>query len=213
MKERLYVVFFTLAVTAVFATLVSGVNAVFMEKKLENQNVARQRVILQLLGFDDIAMAQDNETVIRNFERKVETIIASDSKGNDLEFYTALSLEKPLLVFPFKGRGFWDSIYGFIALNPRDKTIAGIEFTLHGETPGLGGRISEPSFKSGFKGKSFASKNQSGQRLTFTAEGSSANKSEIDGITGASGTTAALSRIINACLDEFMDIIEGKKQL
>ena len=63
----------------------------------------------------------------------------------------AEGLEKVIL--PIKGYGLWSTMYGFIALEKDLQTVAGIGFYEHGETPGLGGEIDNPNWKSSWIGK------------------------------------------------------------
>ncbi len=50
MNEKIKTVVFTVAVTAVFVFLVSGVNALLSDRIVANRTVARQKVILNLFG-------------------------------------------------------------------------------------------------------------------------------------------------------------------
>lgn len=52
-----------------------------------------------------------------------------------------------LLVLPIEGKGLWSTMYGFLALGPDLKTVRGLTFYQHGETPGLGGEISNPRWQ------------------------------------------------------------------
>ena len=49
-------------------------------------------------------------------------------------------------VLPIVGTGLWSTMYGFLALNGDLTTVAHIVFYEHGETPGLGGEISNPNW-------------------------------------------------------------------
>jgi Na+-transporting NADH:ubiquinone oxidoreductase subunit C len=51
------------------------------------------------------------------------------------------------VIFPIYGKGLWSTLYGFISLGADLNTIKGISFYSHGETPGLGGEIENPSWK------------------------------------------------------------------
>ena len=50
MNEKIRTVIFTVAVTAVFVFMVSGVNALLNDKIVANRTIARQKVILRLFG-------------------------------------------------------------------------------------------------------------------------------------------------------------------
>ena len=45
------------------------------------------------------------------------------------------------IILPIEGYGLWSTLYGYLALESDTRTIAGITFYEHGETPGLGGEV------------------------------------------------------------------------
>ena len=57
------------------------------------------------------------------------------------------------VVLPFFGSGLWSTMYGFLSLEPDLKTVRGISFYEHGETPGLGGEVENPFWMAQWKGK------------------------------------------------------------
>ena len=57
------------------------------------------------------------------------------------------------IILPVEGKGLWSTLYGFIALAPDTRTIEGITFYEHGETPGLGGEVDNPSWKALWPGR------------------------------------------------------------
>jgi len=57
------------------------------------------------------------------------------------------------VVLPVYGKGLWSTLYGFIAVDADGVTVRGITFYEHGETPGLGGEVDNPAWKSLWPGK------------------------------------------------------------
>ena len=57
------------------------------------------------------------------------------------------------IVLPIKGKGLWSTLYGFIALERDTRTVRGLSFYQHGETPGLGGEVDNPNWKAKWRGK------------------------------------------------------------
>lgn len=204
MSEKIKTVIFTVFVTAVFAVLVSGVNSALSERIAANRTIAKQKVVLGLFGLAPHDLAEDKIPAL--FSEKVK--INQAFKETKIESYQLNSGSSSIVVCSFSGQGFWDAIKGFIALDLGEKKIKGIEFTQHGETPGLGGRISENEFKARFVDKPFSTVRSDGLRLKFVAEGNATKADEIDGITGASGTTSALEKIVNGSLAEIIEISE-----
>ena len=57
------------------------------------------------------------------------------------------------MVLPVRGYGLWSTLYGFLALEGDGKTIVGLSFYEHAETPGLGGEVDNPKWKAQWRGK------------------------------------------------------------
>ena len=60
---------------------------------------------------------------------------------------------KKFYIIPMYGKGLWDAIWGFIALDDT-MTVQGVYFDHKGETPGLGANIKMRYFMDDFKGES-----------------------------------------------------------
>ncbi|GAB4280447.1 MAG: Na(+)-translocating NADH-quinone reductase subunit C [Candidatus Rifleibacteriota bacterium] len=207
MIDKIKTILFTVMVTAVFTFLVSGVNSALSARIAANKLISKQKVILSLFG-----LASETEKISEGeipgfFGRKVTA--DNSLKSLNVESYRLLAGNPDLQVFSFAGQGFWDTIKGYIAVDRKKKLIKGIEFTQHGETPGLGGRISEREFKARFVDKPFGKVRSDGLRLKFVPEGSAVKTDEIDGITGATGTSTALEKIVNNILNEISKSFTG----
>ncbi len=59
---------------------------------------------------------------------------------------------KKLYVVPMRGKGLWDAIWGFVAVDD-SFTVQGVFFDHKGETPGLGANIKERFFMDDFQGE------------------------------------------------------------
>ena len=51
------------------------------------------------------------------------------------------------LILPIHGAGLWSTMYGYLALEADARTVEGITFYEHGETPGLGGEVDNPRWR------------------------------------------------------------------
>ncbi|MBK7103776.1 MAG: Na(+)-translocating NADH-quinone reductase subunit C [Ignavibacteriae bacterium] len=102
-------------------------------------------------------------------------------------------------ILPIFGKGLWSTMYGFLALNKDLKTVEGITFYEHGETPGLGGEIDNQSWKASWKGKQLFDQNGSQilEILKGKVDPNDSNKnSQIDGLSGATLTTRGVDNTI-----------------
>ncbi len=108
------------------------------------------------------------------------------------------------LILPIKGYGLWSTMYGFLALESDLQTVAGIGFYEHAETPGLGGEIDNPNWKTSWVGKQ--AYNQ-GDLVLSVIKGRvdterAGSESQIDGLAGATLTTRGVDKLIKYWLGE-----------
>jgi len=109
-----------------------------------------------------------------------------------------------MLILPIEGKGLWSTLYGFIALAPDATTIEGITFYQHGETPGLGGEIDNPSWKALWPGREAF--DPSGDVAIHVIKGHAGPPSEdpyeVDGLSGATLTSRGVSNLVRFWLSE-----------
>lgn len=99
-----------------------------------------------------------------------------------------------LAILPISGSGYNGPIDAILALEDDMTTIAGLAITGQSETPGLGARIEEPAWLSQFPGTRVA--DASGDLRFAVARGASGNEYEVDGITGATRTSNAITQMV-----------------
>ncbi len=103
-----------------------------------------------------------------------------------------------LVVLPVEGLGLWGTLYGFVALEDDLRTIRGLTFYEHKETPGLGGEVDNPRWKALWPG-----------RLAFdddlspaigVVKGPAGNVDEapyaVDGLSGATITSRGVTNLL-----------------
>ena len=104
------------------------------------------------------------------------------------------------LVLPIRGYGLWGTLYGYLSLDSDLNTVRGIEYYDHKETPGLGGEVDNPNWKSDWYGKRIY--NDDGSVALYVTNGASSTDYEIDGISGATLTTNGVSNMIKYWLGD-----------
>jgi Na+-transporting NADH:ubiquinone oxidoreductase subunit C len=109
------------------------------------------------------------------------------------------------IVFPIYGRGIWSTMYGFIALERDLKTVRGFTIYEHGETPGLGGEVDNPRWKSTWKGKQ-AFDEEGNLRISVIKGDVDSSRPDapyqIEGLSGATLTTHGVDGMIKFWLGE-----------
>ncbi|MCC1493714.1 FMN-binding protein [Cognatishimia sp. F0-27] len=99
-----------------------------------------------------------------------------------------------LVLLPLTGQGYGGRIDAILALEGDLNTIAGIAITGHSETPGLGGRIEDPSWQASFPGT--AIRDDTGDLRFNVARADASGPYQVDGITGATRTGRGVSNMV-----------------
>lgn len=99
------------------------------------------------------------------------------------------------LVLPIQGYGLWSTMYGYLALEGDGSTVAGIAFYEHAETPGLGGEIDNPRWRSSWEGrKLYDAQGKLALRVAKGPVGDDPNR--VEAISGATITSRGVSHAI-----------------
>lgn len=122
------------------------------------------------------------------------------------------------LILPIRGYGLWSTLHGFVALEGDMDTIVGLGFYDHSETPGLGGEVDNPSWKSLWPGKKVF--NDEGKVAISVIKGKVDNsaadaKYKVDGLSGATLTTRGLDNLVHFWFGqqgfgEFLENVKAK---
>jgi len=197
-KSAAYIIGFMIVICMVFGTGVSVVYNVTRDMLEKNKKFHRNRIICQafLLRVSDDSAKAYAEAISKHIE------IKSITDGNRIRnVYRRIDPENPEIGFDFGGMGFWDRIDGIIVFTQNLEKIINIQFFDHKETPGLGARIEEKWFTDQFKGVRIAwNKDVPDRVIIGRATGAKADN-RVDAITGATQTSMALKRFLNAELE------------
>jgi Na+-transporting NADH:ubiquinone oxidoreductase subunit C len=192
--DKVYTLVYAATVGTVCALLLAGAGRFTRPYREANEEAEKVSNILRVLGvpFEDGASAEE---LVGVFKR---TIREQDRGGLSIYVYSDSTSGQPVAIaVPFAGPGLWGPVEGFLALEPDMRTIRGITFHKHEETPGLGGEIGAPWFRGQFKGKSILSASgKPGLRVRRGKGATAAN--EVDGITGATMTCTKVEAMLNA---------------
>lgn len=108
--------------------------------------------------------------------------------------------ELKTLILPIYGYGLWSTLYGYLALQEDLRTIQGIRFHQHAETPGLGGEVDNPRWLALWEGKiAFDEQWEPRIELIKGTVGTSTPDShhKVDGLSGATMTTNGITQLLN----------------
>jgi Na+-transporting NADH:ubiquinone oxidoreductase subunit C len=105
-------------------------------------------------------------------------------------------LEK--IILPVEGYGLWSTLYGFLALSADTRTIEGLTYYQHGETPGLGGEVDNPRWKALWPGRKAFDEDWNPEiEVIKGAAGSPAEAPyKVDGLSGATITSRGVTNML-----------------
>jgi len=106
-----------------------------------------------------------------------------------------------LLVLPIYGSGYQSTIAAYLALEPDLATVAALSIYEQAETPGLGARIEETAWQALWPGTPIVG--ETGAIRIAVVRGDATGPYEIDGITGATRTSSAVSNMVRFWLGEW----------
>lgn len=110
------------------------------------------------------------------------------------------------------GKGLWDEISGYIALNSDMNTIVGASFDHKGETPGMGAEMKDnPKFSTQFKGKTIFDSSDKLVSINVRKGGAVDKNHDVDGITGATLTSNGITAMLKSSLENYEPYLRKQK--
>lgn len=135
-----------------------------------------------------------------NSKKNMQSLVSADDfeKCSDggIEYYTAIKGgDTAAYIFTESAKGYGGDVSVMTAVKP-DGTVAGVAILdVSGETPGLGQNAAKESFYSQYAGLK--------KGVSLLKNGAKAENNEVDVVTGATITSTAVTRAVNAALDDF----------
>ncbi len=135
-----------------------------------------------------------------NSKKNMQSLVSADDfeKCSDggIEYYTAIKGgETAAYIFTESAKGYGGDVSVMTAVKP-DGTVVGVAILdVSGETPGLGQNAAKESFYSQYAGLK--------KGVSLLKNGAKAENNEVDAVTGATITSTAVTRAVNAALDDF----------
>ncbi len=128
--------------------------------------------------------------------------LAKEAKKPDADkllpvyIFTGADGKKYTIVYA-RGKGLWDEIWGYIALDSDFNTIAGEAFDHKGETPGLGAEIKDnKNWYSQFTGRKFYNEQGEFTSIAVVKGGIKDQAHQVDAISGATITGTGVAEML-----------------
>jgi len=228
MKERLYVVGFMIVLGLVAAIVLTAANALFKplyEANKEREAKGNVLIALGIEGWDKTRVKTATmETIKTAFDEHIEEVTVEITLGDGagattkpVTFYKGFSAKPHTdetfigYAFLITGAGFWDRISGYLAVDPAVEKVIGITFYEDNETPGLGHKINEPEWQRLWLGRSIFKLGTDKPWIGIVPPGTALKSNEVHAISGATETSGALQRFLNARLVVFVENVKAYK--
>jgi Na+-transporting NADH:ubiquinone oxidoreductase subunit C len=247
MKRSLFTILFMVTITIFFISVLAVVNEYSQERIQTNLMMQKNQSILYAFdmmpdGVDEDRLAPnlttpdlpwDEAVIFRKMGNEIRTIRLPVSaqekellKGSFLtvkdsaEIYVRNGADHKILAygFPMRGKGLWGTISAFGAVSSDLTRMIGIDFTEQTETPGLGARITEQSFKIHFRNLNLEGfSKESGQApIVMVAQKNETNLEKstrsVEAITGATQTCNGVLNMLNTDLRFYFTVLKKVEQ-
>ncbi|MBI9021103.1 MAG: FMN-binding protein [Verrucomicrobia bacterium] len=221
--KRVKIVLFMVVIAALYGAGVTGLHLSTIGMVEQNKRFIEQKALVELFNLGDI-QTLSKEEIGRIVETQIDQTetLTDPQTGRQVPLLKAYSnATRDQLVaygFPFSGIGFWAEIKGYIAVDSRLKKTVGLKVIEQVETPGLGARIEEPFFVKPFIDGLDITPPAPGASYMYM--GTAGNTPEpgtkeygrtFDAITGATQTSLAMGRMLNATVAEFRRAVANRE--
>lgn len=226
-QSNLYVVLFALGLTIVLGGGLGVVSLSLKDTQKRQVELERKKQILSAVIATKGTPKTELEAI---YDKQIEAVVVNiegeviEGDANKIDtrkefkkkdpndkllpvfIYTADDGSKAYIL-PTYGKGLWDLIWGYVAVDKEFKTVIGVSFDHVGETPGLGARITDSEIQNRYKGKKIA--NATGSLVPVVMVKGENNKGlneyQVDGMSGATITANG----VNDMLKTYMEFYEG----
>jgi Na+-transporting NADH:ubiquinone oxidoreductase subunit C len=213
-----YIVFYSTVMVVIVAVMLAFTSLSLKERQNANILDEKKNAIVASLGLEKGSYDANIEAYVVNNEGvKIETtntpldmlfdLAASYAAG---EYPVFEDKNTGALVFPVTGKGLWDDIWGYIALENDLNTIKGVVFDHAGETPGLGAEIATPKYQAQFPGQTIYEDDQL-VGIYVVKGGAQGAAHSVDAVTGGTKTSEGLQNMIIDCLGCYDNYIKAAK--
>jgi Na+-transporting NADH:ubiquinone oxidoreductase subunit C len=243
-ESNTYTVLFATAMVLIVGSLLAFVAQSLKGKIAENKRIEKQQNILYAMGVNnnkegtvDFISKEKVGEAFSKYIVKQYVVTGTKATENDKAYLIDIKKEaekaknpsyvrklplfvgeknnKTYYIVPVRGKGLWDAIWGYIALD-KDLVVEGVYFDHKGETPGLGGNIKERFFMDEFTGEHIFKDGQFQGITVLKGNGDpkSLDKTdcEVDAIAGATLTGNGVTAMLKKDLKMYLPYLETLKQ-
>ena len=154
---------------------------------------------------------------VNAFDIKMKAEVKKPEAEQRYPIFIAEENGKKYYVIPLYGKGLWDDIWGYIALDDDLNTVKGVKFGHKGETPGLGAEITKKWFENQFIGEKIYDKDGTFKGITLLKgnkdpENKDKEDHEIDAISGSTLTSNGVTNMLQERLKHYVPFFDKMKK-
>lgn len=228
-NSNAYIIMYTVVMVVIVATLLTFAATSLKDRQNANAENEKKSAIMEALGMAGGSMEQ----TVKDFDEMIVPALIVDGvftpqvdaagkadakpvldKMADLKGLAAAQNELPIFkyekegviryVIPVSGKGLWDSIWGYVALEGDGNTIAGVVFGHKQETPGLGAEIATEAHQNKYKEHKLFDGNGAFVSVKLVKGGAHKdNLHEVDAITGGTKTSDGVTLMLKNGLAKY----------
>ena len=170
------ILFVICAVASLMLSLTNNITAPVREQRnIQANNESRQEVLQVAEEFSEV----------KDVKGDLIEEVYQGTKGGEVVGYTIKTTPK----------GYGGKVEVMVGIS-NDGKISGVKIGNHSETPGLGSKSADPSFKDQYNGKST-------KTPLNVVKGNASNENDIVAISGATITSKAVTAGVNAAMDVY----------
>ncbi len=166
--------------------------------------------IKEQLVIDGDQITQNDQAYLIDMKKQLAAL--KNGQNPKLPVFIGEKDGEDFYILPMYGKGLWDAIWGFIALDT-DMVVQGVYFDHKAETPGLGANIKERFFMDDFKGESIMDNGRLVGVKVVKGNNDPTNNDKddnaVDALAGATITGNGVSAMISESLNLYKDYLES----
>ncbi|MGB5369411.1 MAG: Na(+)-translocating NADH-quinone reductase subunit C [Flavobacteriaceae bacterium] len=235
-----YTVIFAAVMVVVVGSLLAFFASALSEKISENERLEKQQNILYAMGInenqdegdvnfiptDKVAgefskyiqeqLVIEGDKITENdqaylIDLKKQETAAKKGETRKLPLFIGEKEGKKFYIIPMRGKGLWDAIWGFVALDG-NLVVQGVYFDHKAETPGLGANIKQRYFMDDFAGESILDGTEYAGITVAKGNNDPTNNikddNEVDALAGATITGNGVSAMIKESVKMYKPYLE-----
>jgi Na+-transporting NADH:ubiquinone oxidoreductase subunit C len=242
-KRPLFTILFMIIITVVFVSALAVVNEFSLDRIQKNLAMQKNQSILYAFDMLPAAVQEDRlpstcttsdipwdkTEISKRMKNEIHVIrlpVNPQEKqllkgsflaiGDSVEIYVRTDEKNQILAygFPIQGKGLWGTITAFGVVSSDLTRMIGIDFTQQTETPGLGARITEQSFKIYFRNLDLDGffRQSKLAPIVMVAQKDQTNleksTSSVEAVTGATLTCNGVLNMVNTDLRFYLTLLK-----